>query len=82
MTFPIVKTLRYKKTEGLNRQCDIYHSDYIQIVDKSWLHIINGSNYANIPGKEDMIRQVLSNTVQFWDNIQTTQPIPNATFME
>ena len=72
MTFPIVKTWRYKKTEGLYRQCDIYHSDYIQIVDKSWLHIINGSNYANIPGKEEMIYQVLSDTAQFWDAIQIT----------
>ena len=25
--FPLVKTWRYKKTEGLNRQCDILHSD-------------------------------------------------------
>jgi len=70
--FPVVKTWRYKKTEGLNRHCDILHSDYIQVVDKSWLHIINGSNYANIPGKEDMIHQVLSNTAQFWDSIHTT----------
>ena len=70
--FPIVKTWRYKKTEGLNRQCDILHSDYIQVVDESWLHIINGSNYANIPGKEDMIHQILSDTTQFWDDIHTT----------
>ena len=70
--YPLVKSLRYKKTEGLNRHCDILHSDYIQIVDESWLHIINGSNYAKIPGKEDMIRRVLSDTAQFWDTIQTT----------
>ena len=43
---------------------------------------INGSNYANIPGKEDMIHQILSDTTQFWDDIHTAQPIPNATFME
>ena len=70
--FPIVKTWRYKKTEGLSRHCDILHSDYIQIVNESWLHIINGSNYANIPGKEDMIHQILSNTAHFWDAIHTT----------
>ena len=70
--FPLVKSLRYKKTEGLNRHCDILHSDYIQIVDESWLHIINGSNYAKIPGKEDMISRVLSDTAQFWDTIKTT----------
>ena len=69
--FPVVKSLRYKKTKGLNRHCDILHSDYIQIVDESWLHLINGSNYANIPGKEDMINRVLSDTAQFWDDIQT-----------
>lgn len=82
ITFPVVKTWRYKKTEGLIRHCDIYHSDYIQIVDNSWLHIINGSNYAKIPGKEDMIHQVLSDTAQFWDALHTTHPIPNATFMK
>ena len=71
IAFPIVKTLRYKKTEGLSRHCDILHSDYIQIVNDSWLHIINGSNYANIPGKEDMIHQVLSDTAQFWEAIQS-----------
>lgn len=82
ITFPVVKTWRYKKTEGLNRQCDILHSDYIQTVDESWLHIINGSNYANIPGKEDMIHLILSDIAQFWDDLHTTQPIPNATFMK
>ncbi len=70
--FPVVKTWRYKKTEGLNRHCDILHSDYIQTVGDSWLHIINGSNYANISGKEDMINQVLSDIEQFWDDIHTT----------
>ena len=70
--FPVVKTWRYKKTEGLNRQCDILHSDYIQTVGDSWLHIINGSNYANISGKEDMINQVLSDINRFWEDIHTT----------
>ena len=72
VSFPVVKTWRYKKTEGLNRHCDILHSDYIQTVDESWLHLINGSNYANIPGKDDMINHVLSDMTQFWDTIQTT----------
>ena len=79
--FPRFKSFRYKKTEGLNRHCDILHSDYIQIVDESWLHLINGSNYAKIPGKEDMISRILSDTSQFWDTIQTapclTSPIPS-----
>ena len=70
--FPVVKTWRYKKTEGLSRHCDILHSDYIQTVGDSWLHIINGSNYANISGKEDMINQILSNIDQFWEDIHTT----------
>ena len=69
ISFPAVRSLRYKKTEGLKRHSDIYHSDYIQIVDESWLHVINGSNWANIPGKEDVISQILTGIDQFYDTV-------------
>ncbi len=60
ISFPDVKTKRIKVTEGLTTHCDIYHSDCIQIVDDAWLHLINGSNYAHIPGKEDTINKMLA----------------------
>ena len=64
VAFPEVKTWRHKLTQGLSRRCDIYHSDYLQSVDNAWLHLINGANYANIPGKEDTISQILSSIMQ------------------
>ncbi len=59
MDFPDVVTKRIKKTEGLKAHADIYHSDCIQYIDYSWLHIINGSNCAHIPGKEKLVDEVI-----------------------
>lgn len=56
--FPEDTTYRLKKTEGL---IDIYHGDCISIVDIAWLHLINGSNYANIRGKEEFMEKVMAN---------------------
>lgn len=54
-------------TKELVRRCDIYHSDYVQIIDDAWLHLINGSNYANIKGKDDVIKEMLSDIVAFYN---------------
>lgn len=59
--FPTVKTQRIKQTKGLTRYNDIYHSDCIQIIDDKWIHLINGSNCANIPGKEEIVDKLLEN---------------------
>lgn len=67
VVFPQVKTIRIKNTKGLVRWCDIYHSDFVQIVDDAWLHLINGSNYANIEGKDDVIQEMLSDMVAFYN---------------
>lgn len=52
------KTIRIDKTEGLFGN-DIYHRDCIQVVDDRWVHLINGSNYARLKGKEELMERVL-----------------------
>ena len=69
VVFPQVKTIRIKNTKGLVRWCDIYHSDFVQIVDDAWLHLINGSNYAKIKGKDDNIKEMLSDIVAFYNGV-------------
>ena len=67
VAFPQMKTIRIKNSKELVRRCDIYHSDYVQIIDDAWLHLINGSNYANIKGKDDVIQEMLSDMVAFYN---------------
>jgi len=69
--FPSVQTLRIKNSKELTRRCDIYHSDYVQIIDDKWLHLINGSNYARIKGKDDFIKGVLADIGSFYSEISS-----------
>lgn len=71
VAFPEVKTVRIKNSKELARRCDIYHSDYVQIVDDTWLHLINGSNYANIKGKDDVIEKTLADVGSFYKEIMS-----------
>lgn len=57
--FPDVVTVRIKRTKGLTAYDDIYHGDCIQTIDHAWLHLINGSNYAKIPGKENLVNKMI-----------------------
>lgn len=57
VTFADDKTFRIKNTAGLK---DVYHGDCIQMIDNAWLHLINGSNYAHVKGKEETITQFLA----------------------
>lgn len=59
--FVQTKTYRIKKTKELRCYNDIYHGDCIQIIDNVWLHIINGSNYAHINGKEQIVKKIIEN---------------------
>lgn len=61
MEFIPVKTYRIKRTNELKSYNDIYHGDCIQIIDNSWLHAINGSNYAHIKGKGQTVEDIISN---------------------
>lgn len=57
VAFAADKTCRVVNTEGVK---DVYHGDCIQYIDDSWLHLINGSNYARIEGKEKVIAKVIA----------------------
>lgn len=69
VVFPVVKNIRIKKSKELVRWCDIYHNDYVQIIDDAWLHLINGSNYAKIEGKDDFIKKTLADIGSFYNEI-------------
>ncbi len=53
--FAQVETTRVQVTPGLTSPNDIYHADCAQRIDKAWIHLINGSNYAHLEGKEKMV---------------------------
>ena len=59
--FPIVVTKRIRRTKGLTAYNDIYHGDCVQLIDNKWLHFINGSNCAKIPGKEKLVDKMIDN---------------------
>jgi len=64
VAFAVDKTCRVRNTKGL---IDVYHGDCIQIIDTSWLHIINGSNYAHVKGKEKSVAEIVENMEQWFD---------------
>lgn len=66
--FPNGKTQRLKKTKGLSVWNDVYHCDCIQMIDDCWLHIINGSNYCHLPGKDATIKKIIDNIHIFENN--------------
>ena len=57
--FPDVETSRIKHSKGLATYNDIYQGDCIQSIDHAWLHLINGSNCAKIPGKENLVNKMI-----------------------
>jgi len=60
-SFAHCDTRRIKVTKGLKTWNEIFHSDFIHIIDHCWLHLINGSNYAKTKGKEKTIQTLLRN---------------------
>lgn len=65
--FAVAKTYRLSVTKGL---VDVYHGDCIQRVDTAWLHIINGSNYARVKGKESVVTDIIENIGRFQQKFQ------------
>lgn len=59
--FPLVVTKRFRHSSGLKAYNDIYHGDCLQLIDSKWLHFINGSNCAKIPGKEKLVDKMIDN---------------------
>lgn len=77
LRFAEVQTVRIQKTKGLQSANDIYHADCIQRIDNAWIHIINGSNYAKLKGKEKMVKRVLEK-VDDNENERSQQIYPKA----
>ncbi len=59
--FAPVVTKRIRHSKELTAYEDIYHGDCVQLIDGKWLHFINGSNCAKIPGKEKLVDKMLDN---------------------
>lgn len=57
--FASADTYLYNKKSG-GKNDDVYHRDCFQIIDKAWIHLINGSNYARLKGKEEIMQNVLN----------------------
>ena len=61
VVFPSVVTKRIRQSKGLTAYNDIYHGDCVQLIDNKWLHFINGSNCAKIPGKDKLVNTMIDN---------------------
>lgn len=59
--FAPVVTRRIRHSKELTAYNDIYHGDCVQLIDGKWLHFINGSNCAKIPGKEKLVDKMIDN---------------------
>lgn len=61
MEFAPIVTRRIRNTKELMSYNDVYHGDCVQLIDGKWLHFINGSNCAKIPGKEKLVEKMIDN---------------------
>ncbi len=68
--FPPVVTKRIKHTKELSTYNDIYHGDCVQLIDRTWLHLINGSNCAKIPGKEQRVNKMIDNIDKLYEAVK------------
>lgn len=68
--FPPVITKRVNQSNGISTHNDIYHGDCVQLIDQMWLHLVNGSNYAKIPGKEDLVNKMIDNLDRLYDVVK------------
>ena len=65
--FPPVLTRRVRHSKELSTHDDIYHGDCVQLIDHKWLHFINGSNCAKIPGKELLVNKMIDNIDKLYE---------------
>lgn len=68
--FPPVVTKRVKHSKELSSYDDIYHGDCVQLIDQKWLHLINGSNYAKVPGKEKLVDKMIDNIDKLYETVK------------
>lgn len=68
--FAPVVTRRIRHSKGLTAYEDIYHGDCVQLIDGKWLHFINGSNCAKIPGKEKLVEKMIDNIEKLYVGVK------------
>lgn len=68
--FPPVVTKRIKRSKELSTYNDIYHGDCVQLIDNKWLHLINGSNCAKIPGKVKLVDKMIDNLDKLFEAVK------------
>lgn len=68
--FPTVTTKRIRCSKSMKAYDDIYHGDCVQLIDDVWLHFINGSNYAKIPGKEKLVDKMIDNIEKLYEEMK------------
>ena len=68
--FPPVVTKRILHFKELSSYNDIYHGDCVQLIDHTWLHLINGSNCARIPGKEGLVKRMIEDIDRVYEEVK------------
>ena len=69
--FAPVVTRRIRHSKGLTAYNDIYHGDCVQLIDHKWLHFINGSNCAKIPGKDKLVDKMIDNIEKLYAEMKS-----------
>ena len=68
--FAPVVTKRIRHSKELSTDNDIYHGDCVQLIDHTWLHLINGSNCARIPGKEALVNRMIEGMERLYEVVK------------
>ncbi len=68
--FAPVVTKRIRHSKELSTYNDIYHGDCVQLIDHTWLHLINGSNCARIPGKERLVNRMIEGIERLYEGVK------------
>lgn len=68
--FAPVVTKRIRHSKELSTYNDIYHGDCVQLIDHTWLHLINGSNCARIPGKAALVNRMIEDLERLYEGVK------------
>lgn len=63
--FPNDRFIRFRRTKHYKMIQQVHRGDCVELIDESWMHLINGSNYAKIVGKEEHLNTILDNFDRF-----------------
>ena len=74
--FADTRTARIKVSR-LSKSDDVYHGDCVQVIDQTWIHLINGSNCAKIRGKDKMVNGIIDRFDEFVFYLRKIKMIEN-----